>query len=163
MDERTMYVIVRALTKMDATVKKIVEKYQDIQRQIRVLTREAESIKQTLALIGYRPEYLANLFGDGILNEDEKYAETLPFKHSSLVDACKQVLKDHPLNWLSKTQVEYLVTMGGYEFATENSKNSVDVTLRRLGSDGLCQVENNPQGNKYKWTNKPEDKIVKTE
>lgn len=84
MDARTMYAIVRGLIKMDATVKKIAEKYQDIQRQIRVLTREAESLKHTLALIGYRPEYIGDLFGDGVLSQDEKYAETLPFKHTSL-------------------------------------------------------------------------------
>jgi hypothetical protein len=148
---------------MDVAIKRIAEKYAEIQRQIRVLTREAESIKQTMALIGYRPEYLSEVFADSDPSQDEQYAEKLPFKHTTLVKACKQILVDHKFQWLTKNQVEYLASMGGYEFSTDNPKNSVDVTLRRLASHGFCEVENNLQGNKYRWPNKPDEKEVETQ
>lgn len=147
----TLLSIARAFVTMEETVKKIVEKYQEIQQEIRKLTRSAESLKDSLTLIGYRPEYIHSiLLGDG-KGQDEKYAEELPFKHSKLVEACKKVLQDHNSDWLTKTQVEYLVSMGGFEFSTRNRKNSVRITLDRLASSGFCEVDHDLHENRYRW------------
>jgi hypothetical protein len=145
---------------MDAAIKKITERYAEIQRQIRILTREAESIKQVMAIAGYRPEYLGEAFPDSGPSKDEEYADNLPFKHETLVNACKKILRDHKFQWLTKNQVEYLVSMGGYEFSTEKRRNSVDVTLRRLASEAFCEVQRSMQGNKYCWTRESEQKEV---
>lgn len=142
------------LKHMDEAVKKIAERYEEIQRQIRILTKEAQSIKQVMASIGYRPAYLSEAFADSGPSRDEQYAEMHPFKHATLVDACKQTLMDHQHQGLTKNEVEYLVTVGGYEFSTADRKNSVDVTLRRLAKEGFCQVDAKmgPKGNTYMWT-----------
>jgi len=153
-ENATVLLIARALATMEETIKKIVEKYQDIQRQIRVLTRSAESLKDSLRLIGYRPEYVGAILGEG-KSQDERYAEELPFKHATLVQACKQVLRDHSPEWLSKTQVEYLVSMGGFEFSTSNRKNSVRITLDRLASNGFCNIDHDLRENRYRWEPKP--------
>ena len=150
-DSDTLLLIARDFAKMEEAVKKIVNKYQEIQRDIRRLTRNAESLKDSLTLIGYRPEYIAAIFA-GEKGQDEKYAEELPFKHTTLVQACKQVLRDHAPEWVNKAQVEYLVSMGGFEFSTRNRKNSVRITLDRLSSSGFCETEHmlGPEGNRYR-------------
>jgi len=147
-DHLTMCAVAKALAKMDETIQRIVERYHGIQREIRMLQREAQSLRDTLGSIGYKPDYFPVL---GAQDQDEIYAQELPFRNSTLVNACRKVLRDNAGGWITKAQTEYLVSMGGYRFSTKDRKNSVDMTLRRLVSKGLCDVKSNPRGNLYRW------------
>jgi hypothetical protein len=132
---------------MDATAKKLIEKMADIQRQIGELRRQSYALSTALEAIGMRVED-DDPFCDP---SDAEYAQNRPFAHTTLVAACKRILRDHRGKTLTKTQVEYLAAIGGYQFETDDSKNSVDVTLRRLADVGFCEVDRQkgPEGNKY--------------
>ncbi len=143
--ERTLYAVFRTVKEMDATAKKLADAMADTQRQIAALQRKANALSAALEEIGLRIED-ADPFS---LPSDAQYADDRPFVHSSLVAACKRILRDHKGRSLNKSQVEYLAAIGGYPFATEDSKNSVDVTLRRLAESGFCEVEKAREGNKY--------------
>jgi hypothetical protein len=146
---RTLYEVNRTAREMDATAKKLVEKMAELQREIAQLQRQSNSISTALEAIGMRVE------DDDPFSQpsDAAYAESRPFTHTSLVVACKTILRDHKNKSLTKTQVEYLAAIGGYPFATDDAKNSVDVTLRRLAEQGLCEVDRTrgPAGNQYRW------------
>ena len=134
---------------MDATAKKLVEKMREIQRQIGSLQRQSYALESTLDAIGMRIE-------DDVPWEDSwdiKYAKNSPFASTTLVATCKNILVDHAGKELTKSQVEYLAAIGGYKFDAEDSKNSVDVTLRRLAEGGFCDVgrQRGPEGNKYSY------------
>jgi len=68
---RTLYELMKVALEMDATAKKIVDKFAEIQRQIKGLQKQANSLKETLDLIGYRPDYLEGLFCEEAM--DVKY------------------------------------------------------------------------------------------
>jgi len=152
---RTLYAVLRTNREMDATAKKLVEKMAEIQTQMAKLQRQSNSLTAALEAIGLRLE------DDDPFSQptDATYAETLPFTRTSLVAACKRILMDHRTKFLTKSQVEYLAAIGGYPFATDDAKNSVDVTLRRLAEQGLCQVERarGPAGNQYCWKGPKDD------
>ena len=123
---------------MDATAKRMVNMLMDMEREIARLKCAAQPVREILESLGLR----SSRFDSFMLDEthDAKYARELPFAKMTLVDACKQILTDLSSFPLSKSQIEYLATMGGYAFATEDSKNSVDVTMRRLAKDGFCEI-----------------------
>ena len=142
---------------MDATTKALLKKLQDLERQRWRINREIEAIQTALKLAGITPT-LHDAFSVPDPNE-WTYAHDQTFAQSQLNEACKQILKDYQGKWLTKAQVEYLVTRGGYKFATENTKNSVDVTLRRLAADGFCEAERvrGSRGNKYRFFAEPKN------
>jgi hypothetical protein len=144
---RTLYAVSRTVQEMDATAKKLVEKMADLQRQIAKLQRQSSSIGTALEAVGMRLE------DDDPWPNDATYADDRPFAKTSLVDACKKILMDHPRKALTKNHVEYLAAIGGYPFATDDATNSVDVTLRRLAEQGFCEVDRarGPAGNQYRW------------
>ena len=139
---------------MDATALALVKKLHKIERQIREWEDDAQSIKTALELIGIKPEDHP-LFPE---TREDEYALKRPFAHKGLIDSCKRILTDHPNQPFTKSHVEYLVTRGGYKFETENPKNSVDVTLRRLAADGFCKAERirGSAGSTYTWVGKEE-------
>ena len=139
----------RTISDMDATAQQLLEKLAELERQAESINRKIYSIKTALELIGVRPEDRTP-FDDGM---DSAYARMLPFLNTSLVEACKRVLMDHKNQSLTKSQIEYFAGVGGYRFATDDSKNSVDVTLRRLVDQKFCGVDRNrgPHGNTYRW------------
>jgi hypothetical protein len=132
---------------MDATAKKLVEKMREIQQQIGSLQRRSYALEAALESVGMRIEDDVP-WGE---SSDEKYAKESPFARTTLVATCKTILVDHAGKELTKSQVEYLAAIGGYKFDAEDSKNSVDVTLRRLAEGGFCDVDRQrgPEGNKY--------------
>ena len=83
--------------------------------------------------------------------QEAQYARLLPFRNTSLKDACLTVLRDAKPEPLTMSQVEYLVLRGGYNFTTEDTKNSVAITLQRLAGEGLIDAERirGTRGNKY--------------
>lgn len=139
---------------MDATARKLTEKMRELQLMIAAYQREANSISRALEAIGMRPED-DDPFCDP---SDTLYANDQPFRHNTLVATCKKILMDHKGKNLTKSQVEYLAAIGAYPFATDDAKNSVDVTLRRLADRGFCEVERSPTGNQYRFVrDKDED------
>jgi hypothetical protein len=132
---------------MDATAKKLVEKMASLQKEISSLQIQKNSISTALEAVGLRLED-----DDSFCQpSDAMYANARPFERTSLVAACRRILSDHKSKALTKSQVEYLAAIGGYPFATDDAKNSVDVTLRRLAEQGICEVDRNPSGNQYRW------------
>lgn len=132
---------------MDATTKKLLMKLREAERVRWEKDQEIEHIRKTLELLGIKPgtDFTSWLF------KDSEYAQKRPFARTTLTEACLTILQDHKGHWFTKSQVEYLAVRGGYEFSTENTKNSVDVTLRRLAADGKCAAERvrGARGNRY--------------
>src|ERR1700685_543620 len=145
----TLCDVSRTLAEMDATSKKLIEKLRDLQMTIAAYERQANAIREALESIGMKVEDT----GEFDPPHDVFYAKHPPFRHTSLVTACKRILNDFRGQYLSKSQVEYLAAMGAYSFSTEDTTNSVDVTLRRLAEKGYCEVQRSrgPTGNKYRW------------
>ncbi len=135
---------------MDATHRRIVDTLIKLQQEIMQLNRKANAIKETLQIIDLRPNYEDEIFQ----TKDEEYAEEQPFASLTLVETCRRVLIDHEGKSLTKSQVEYLASMGGYKFSAEDPRNSVSITLQRLADDGFCLVDAKmgPKGNSYMWT-----------
>lgn len=146
---RTLYEIANTVALMDATAKKMVQMHADYRRQIAELERKADSLKTTLESLGFRSSEFDSAWGRS--PEEIKYAEGRTFAGMSLVDTCKQILRDFPHATFTKNKIEYLAAMGGYPFSTDDSANSVDVTMRRLAKDGFCEVHKRkgPAGNIY--------------
>jgi hypothetical protein len=146
---RTLYGLARAIAFMDATTKKMVQMHADLRREIAELQRKADSVKLTLDSLGFRSKDFDNSWDRS--PTEIKYAEDKTFANMSLVDTCKRILHDYPHGIFTKNQIEYLAATGGYPFATDDSTNSVDVTMRRLAKDGFCEVHRRkgPAGNIY--------------
>jgi hypothetical protein len=153
---RTMYVLAKWLRVMDATTKKMIDKMSELRREIEDRQRELRAIERTLELVGIRPEEPV----PSGLEWDEIYSGSRPFSRTTLVDACKKILVDFQGARLTKSNVEYLASAGGYQFSTDDPRNSVEVTLRRLAADGFCQVKRGvgPHESEYWWERPPEQK-----
>lgn len=147
---RTLYDVIRTILLMDATAKKLVEMLAQKRRDKVTLQQEIEGLSATLQSLGYRLKSFDSFWGDDS-GVDARYARDLPFKNMSLVGACKQILLDNSMQWITKNHVEYLAATGGYPFLTEDRVNSVDVTLRRLAKDGFAEVhrDGGRVGNSY--------------
>jgi len=136
---------------MDSTVKKLLRKLEEIDLDMMRLKSDRESIVKALGFAGVTPPGpAANISREA----EARYQGGKPFEAESLGNACLRVLRDHKGAWLTKAQIEYLVTNGGYPFTAKNPRSSVKITLRRLVIDGRCQVRSTPQGNTYGWAAK---------
>jgi len=146
---------------VDATTKRLLARLDEIDEERRKLRAERDAITTALSVAGVRPSRASQRM---YTHEESEYSLEQPFTNMSLTDACLKVLKDHPSEWLSKVQVEYLVARGGFPFATEDPLNSVNVTLRRLAADGLCDVHKGKgtRGSKYKFLRNREDDLKDT-
>jgi len=135
---------------MDATALKLVQRLKELEEQQGRLTRERQALMTALTVAGVRPE--GPVKGMPGFKEGQ-YSMNHTFKGRSLPASCEIVLKDHKGQWLSKSEIEYLIVQGGYEFATGNPKNSIGITLQRMAEDGLCEVQRvrGQQGNRYRW------------
>jgi hypothetical protein len=122
--------IVHSYKKMDGTTKKLIEAIEDLDRKMSTLRRDRDAAYTALALAGIRPRVQGPLQIPSRLESD--YRGHRPFAEMSLSRACLKVLKDHKGDWLTKSNVEYLVVRGGYKFDTDNPANSVGITLSRL-------------------------------
>jgi hypothetical protein len=142
---------------MDATALKLVQRLNELDEQQGRISRERMAIMTALEVAGVRPKGPIRGF-PGI--QESKYQTSSTFKGRSLPASCEIVLKDHKGQWLSKSEIEYLIVQGGYEFSTGNPKNSVGITLQRMAEDGLCEVQRvrGQQGNRYRW---PSEEVKK--
>jgi hypothetical protein len=138
---------------VDATTLKLAKRLQELERQKQSITREIQSLTTALAVAGIRLSSSPLVGGHEL-----RYSTQKPFSSMTLPESCETILKDFRSDWLSKAQIEYFVMRGGYPFSTQNSKNSVGVTLQRMVESGKCDVERTrgPQGNRYRWINTEE-------
>jgi hypothetical protein len=137
---RTLYEKARGVDLVDATARKLVETLATLRRQIASLQEQEKSIKLALESTGLRSKKFGQVgwWPDGCL--DDRYALDQPFKEMTLVNTCKKILSDSTTFAFTKDQIEYLAVVGGYPFLTEDRKNSVDVTMRRLAQQEFCQI-----------------------
>ncbi len=141
---------------VDATTKKLMKAIQELDWKIAALKRDRDAAYTALALAGVRPKTDRPLRVPSSREID--YANQQPFTDMTLSKACLRVLKDHKGEWLTKTNVEYLVARGGYKFDTDDPGNSVGITLRRLADqDERVEVERirGSKGSTYRYV-KPE-------
>ena len=147
---RTLYELGRTLLQMDATARTLVAQLVATRRQIAMLNQRANSYTMALEAAGFRSKDLDNVWAS-VPPRDQDYAEQQPFKTKSLVDTCKQILEENGPRPFNKSQIEYLAAIGGYPFSTDDSKNSIDVTMRRLARQGFCEIirDGGRNGNRY--------------
>jgi hypothetical protein len=139
---------------VDSTARKLFDRMQELERQRSVIDHELRSIRVALSVAGIR----SNRLRTGMDTHESLYMTHKPFAGMSLRESCLKILKDQRTEWLSKSQIEYLILRGGYRFATKDSKNSVGVTLQRMTDDGLCEVERmrGSHGNRYRFISEQE-------
>ena len=118
---------------MEQAAKKLLKERDALYGEIRKLKKRIEAINTGLEIIELR------------VADDPKFAElegSLPnsFHDKTLPQSCSWIFDLYD-GWLDKNQVEYLLTVGGYPFDAKDPTNSVDVTLRRMVTDGECEVE----------------------
>jgi hypothetical protein len=130
---------------VDATIKKIVENLRRKEIERLKISIEIDSYRRTLSMLGVT-------VAEGSPLREADYAARHPFSRMGLQESCLMILKDHPNQWLSKTQVEYLLMRGEYSSTAKDPKNSVDITLRRLADDGVIEAKRarGATGNQYK-------------
>jgi hypothetical protein len=137
---RTLYEVTRTALLVDTTARKLVETLGTLRNQIATLQQQERSIKVALESAGIRSTRLGKTgWGDGDCLDD-RYALEQPFKEMTLVNTCKKILSDNTTSAFTKDQIEYLAVIGGYPFLTDDRKNSIDVTMRRLASQSFCQI-----------------------
>lgn len=153
---------IRTIEHVDATGKKLVERMRQLEAQRWRIDRELRSLRTALDVAGIKPP--SRFPSEGTDPNESEYALNEPFRKLTLADTCDRILKDYTPEWLTKNQVEYLATRGGYDFSTKDSANSVDVTLRRMAAAGKCEAERvrGSRGNKYRWMPEPKEDEVKT-
>ena len=135
---------------VDASVKKLLAELRRAEIEKWHAERRIQSIHAALKIIGVKPEGAGAAFhGDG---KEMDYTSNEPFKNLPLAEACEWILRDYKGHWLTRSQVEYLATRGGFDFSTKDVSNSVDVTLRRLAASGRIEAERvrGSRGSKYR-------------
>ena len=155
---------------MEISLKKLLDRREELRCERIKIDAELRSIATALEIIdpldvGSRWPWEQGFSKRGPAVERE-YLEARPFSRLSLTGTCLRILGDcgAPLN---KSRVEYLATAGGYPFKATDPTNSIDVTLRRLASDGRCQVhkQGGQEGNLYSanGTGVEEDEVNNTD
>ena len=136
---------------MDETSAKLVSALQELERERWQIAGKIDAIKSALKLAGVVLPQYHPVFRN---KHEFEYTTRQPFSNMGLTDACERIVKDHAPEWLSKNQVTELVEMGGYKSDAQATKNSVEVTLRRLASRGRIEIAKGKgrYGNRYRWT-----------
>jgi hypothetical protein len=134
---------------VDATTRKLVERIKVLEYEKWRAEAEIESIKVALRAAGVKLESIEKQ----VFIHEPRYVSLQMFEGFSLRESCEEILQHHPGQWFSKSDIEYLIVRGGYKFNTDDSKNSVAVTLQRMKEDGRCEVERarGARGNRYRW------------
>jgi hypothetical protein len=139
----------RAESDVDATAKKLVEKVNRLEDERFRINQEIHGIITALRAVGVNPTKY-NAFPDA---HETEYHMRQVFASTTLTQGCQRILQDHKDQWLTKSQIEYLIARGGYQFSAKDATNSVAVTLQRLANSGKCNVERvrGSLGNRYRW------------
>jgi hypothetical protein len=136
---------------VDTSVRKLLTELRTAENDRWKAQRRIEHIREALKILGVTPQGVVSThwFGDA---KEAEYVSRQPFKDLTLSESCERILRDYQPNWLTRSQVEYLATRGGYNFSTSNVTNSVDVTLRRLAGSRRIEAERvrGSRGSKYR-------------
>jgi len=144
---------------LDATTRKLVQRMQELELQRSSIDRELRALMTALSVVGIKPKHsigntqLGGMFNEMPTQQEGAYISKQLFADKSLKECCETVLREHSDKWLSKAEIEYLIVRGGYAFSTDNSKNSVGITLRRMAQEGLCDAQRarGASGNRYRY------------
>ncbi len=133
---------------VDESLKAIVEKLMDLEAERDRINDDILTIRRTLSLAGID----SPLRRMGDFQTERGYKKSRPFAGMALKDACLRVLIDGLGEWFTKSQVEYMLSLGGYESDAKDPSNSVDITLRKLAELDACEVirQRGVLGNKYR-------------
>ena len=148
---RKLYVTSEDGGKVEVSLKKLLDRRDVLRRQKVSIDFELRQIDKALEIIdpmGYsdRMPWKDNAAAKSM---EELYLRAKPLEDLSLGESCLRILGDFRFE-MNKGQVEYLASIGGYPFKTQDPVNSIDVTLRRLASDGRCEVrKGGAEGNLY--------------
>ena len=96
---------------MDATALRLVQRLKELDEQRSRISRERTAILTALEVAGVKPPGPAVGYQG---SQESSYGIHHPFRGRSLPASCEIVLKDHKGQWLSKSEVEYLILHGGY-------------------------------------------------
>lgn len=148
-------------TSMEQGAKKLVAELEVISRRMRADERRANAIRTALEIMGVRPQETSPI--DFYEFTEAQYSDQKPFRSLTIGQAALAVLAEFS-NGLDKNQVEYMLTIGGYPFEAKDPTSSVEITLRRLATEGKCTVEkrSGPHGSIYKtigYKEKKEDAV----
>jgi hypothetical protein len=125
---------------MDSATQKLFKEKGVIQRKRRELNHREAAIDTVLEILGVRPN-MQEAMGFVLATQLETaYAADLPFKGKTIPEACLAVVNDYGGLALDKRQVEYCLAIGGYQFDAKDPTNSVEIALRKLATDGKCDV-----------------------
>jgi hypothetical protein len=140
--------LVQDQLQVDATARKLVERLKALEYEKRRTEAEIQSIRDALKVAGVKIEPIQK----EMFAQEHFYVSAHVFEAQSLRECCEQILEDHPGQWFSKSDIEYLIVRGGYKF-NGDAKNSVAVTLQRMKADGRCRVVrgSGARGNRYSW------------
>jgi len=146
---------ISTLSHVDGTAQKLLKRLDELERTRWRVENEIDSIMTALTVTGIKP---ARVKSNPLVSE-AKYRINHTFADKSLTECCQLILKDYSPEWLSKSQIEYIIIRGGYKFEAKNSKNSVGVTLQRMKEEGKCEVQRvrGAHGNRYRWSSKTPD------
>jgi len=148
---RKLYVASEDGGKVEVSLKKLLDRRDVLRRQKTATDTELRQIAKALEIIdpmgyGDRMPWEDNTAAQSM---EELYLGAKPLEDLSLGESCLRILNDFRFE-MNKGQVEYLASIGGYPFKTQDPVNSIDVTLRRLASDGRCNVrKEGAEGNFY--------------
>src|SRR5271165_1242660 len=90
---------------VDATARKLVQRMEELERHSWQIQNELRSIRTALAVAGIKPGKFKSQNGF----HESKYVAAEAFKDISLRECCQMILRDHSDDWLSKSQIEYLI------------------------------------------------------
>ena len=154
-------VLSEAREALDSTTKKLVQRLQELELARRSIDLEARALMTALSVAGIKPshnvgkgvELKGGIFDQLPTPQESAYISKQLFADMSLKKCCEIVLREHKEKWLTKAEIEYLIVRGGYSFSTDNPKNSVGITLRRMAEEGLCEVQRvrGASGNRYRF------------
>lgn len=136
---------------VEPAVKRLLDERESLRRKRMALDRQIVALDVALGVLGVR---VKDQRGDYTEVVEEHYAKDQPFKNLSLAAACLMALRDHADLLLDKNKVEYLLTLGGYQFEAKDPTNSVEITLRKLAAEGKCKAikRPGPHGTLYQST-----------
>lgn len=121
---------------MDPAIQKLVVELISLRRNQMAIESRISTINTALEIMGIKQNGMVEV----LLNLDTQYMDQRPFGSMTITDGCLKILGDHKDFdvWLSKSTIEYLLTIGGLQFKGQDPTNSVDIALRRLAAAGKC-------------------------
>lgn len=137
---------------VDPSAKKLVDRIEHLRQKRTMIDQEIDALNTALGVMGMSVES-RDIIGDSDPHRFEtRYSAAKPFREMTLGPACLKILADHAPSSLDKNQTEFLLTIGGYPFKAKDPTNSVEVTLRKLASDGKCEADKpgGPHGSRYR-------------